>query len=69
LAIILEVDHGARQIAVPYSTIEGMTEEQMETYLRTYFERDDIHVHRNDDGSIAIAVGNAPSVWPEDEVP
>lgn len=26
-----------------------------------------VHVHENRDGSYAVAVGNEPNVWPEDE--
>lgn len=26
----------------------------------------DVHIHRNRDGSVAVALGRAPEVWPED---
>lgn len=53
-------------LAVPYSSIGGWSEEQIETSARTYLGRDDIHAHWNDDVSISIAVGDEPEVWPED---
>ena len=43
-------------------------EKSVETELRKLFETnaDEIHVHRNRDGSYAYAVGVAPGQWPED---
>lgn len=65
LAIIVELDNST-QLAVPYSTLSGMTEAQINTIARAYLERDDFWFHWNDDGSCAIAMGEEPDVWPED---
>lgn len=37
--------------------------------IKELFGRDlpDLHVHRNRDGSFAVATGIEPSTWPEDE--
>ena len=29
---------------------------------------DDLFIHRNDDGSWAVATGTEPNVWPEDDI-
>jgi hypothetical protein len=70
-AILLEID--GKQIAVSPATIEGLTETQINTALQNIatiggVELPPIFIHINDDGTVAIATGAEPEVWPEDEV-
>ncbi len=55
------------QMVVLRSAISGLTEEQIEAAILGYLGIP-AHVHWNDDGSIAIAFGTEPDVWPEDYV-
>tara|TARA_Y100000310_G_scaffold344956_1_gene460764 strand:+ start:11802 stop:12065 length:264 start_codon:yes stop_codon:yes gene_type:complete len=46
------------------------TESGIKDALRAKFsieQRDQIHVHKNRDGSFAFAIGREPKVWSEDE--
>ena len=67
IAIVVELDGGARSLAILYSALSGKTEEQINAIARTYLERDDFWCHWNRDGSIAIAMGQEPEMWPEDD--
>ena len=55
------------QVKITQAAIELATEGQLETALRTTLTRDDVHVHKNRDGTIALAIGQEPATWPEDE--
>ena len=65
--IILDSD--TFKVAIDTAAVTGITEAQVKVVLETAAKEElhDLHVHRNRDGSIAIAVGEAPKVWPEDE--
>lgn len=55
------------QVKITQAAIELATEGQIETTLRTTLTRDDVHVHKNRDGTVALAIGQEPATWPEDE--
>jgi len=55
------------QVKITQAAIELATEGQLETTLRTTLTRDDVHVHKNRDGTVALAIGQEPATWPEDE--
>ena len=63
----MEVVYDDVTYKIRHQVIESWTEEQMQNFARSYIGRDDIWVHRNDDDSIALAIGAEPEVWPEDE--
>jgi hypothetical protein len=47
------------------------TEEAMQTEFRSKFpshDRDEVHVHKNRDGTFVYVVGRRPRRWPEDWV-
>ena len=62
----IEVTLDGEEYSIRYQVIETWSEEQMQTFTRTYLDRDDIWVHKNDDGSVAVAIGLEPQPWPED---
>jgi hypothetical protein len=66
LALRIELESGA-QLAVLRSAVAGKTEAEIEAAILTYLGIR-VFVHWNDDGSLAVAVGGKPSVWPEDIV-
>lgn len=66
-AIILETDQVT--ITITRGTAEGLSAAAIEGAIRTAagaHPLPDIFAHVNRDGSIAIATGTEPSVWPED---
>jgi 2-phospho-L-lactate guanylyltransferase (CobY/MobA/RfbA family) len=65
IGLILELARGT-QIAVLQSQLASLTASQVQVLLRTTTDRTDIYVHRNRDGTIALAIGDEPAVWPED---
>jgi hypothetical protein len=65
-ALTIEWDGGSAQVLA--SAIEGRSEAEMNTMLRAGLGFEDAWVHRNDDGTIAVALGQEPAVWPEDKV-
>jgi len=69
-AIVFEYD--GRLLAVPYSTIENLTEAQIEGAIVSLatgqgIELPSVHIHWNDDGSVALAFGEEPAICPEDQ--
>jgi hypothetical protein len=66
LALLIVLQSGT-QLAVLRSAVAGKTEEEIEAAILAYLGIR-VFVHWNDDGSLAIAVGGEPAVWPEDIV-
>jgi hypothetical protein len=66
-AIIIE--WGEESAILTWGIIEHMPEHQITMALRTQMGRDDAWVHRNQDRTLAVAVGEEPTVWPEDAPP
>jgi hypothetical protein len=66
-AVVVEWEGGSA--VIQRAVIEHMQESQMTVALRTALGRDDAWIHRNDDGTIAVALGAEPAVWPEDYAP
>jgi hypothetical protein len=63
--IIIELS-GSTQIAVSQAQIDNLTAGEIQVALRTATGRVDIFMHRNRDGTVALAIGEEPAVWPED---
>lgn len=63
----IEMVLDGEEYSIKYQVIEAWTEEQMQAFARTYLDRDDIWVHRNDDDSVAVAIGDELDFWPEDD--
>jgi hypothetical protein len=64
-AIVIELTDDTR-IAITQDAADLATTDQIQTSLRTSVDRVDIFVHRNRDGTLALAVGEEPDRWPED---
>jgi len=65
--IVIELTDG-RAVKVLQSQLEQLTAEQVQVALRTVTGETALFVHRNLDGSVALAIGAEPEMWPEDEV-
>ena len=50
-----------KQAFITWATGRGFTPAQLQAL------RDHLHIHRNRDGTIALAAGQAPAIWPEDQ--
>ncbi|MHC4546744.1 MAG: hypothetical protein ACYTDW_20890 [Planctomycetota bacterium] len=60
---------GSAQITVSQAQIDNLAAGEIQVALRTIAGRVDIFVHRNQDGTVALAIGAEPETWPEDIVP
>ncbi len=71
-AIILTVDGHDLKLEhtdlVTYDTAKKVEDELSRQASVSAAEPPAIYVHVNRDGSLALATGSAPEVWPEDEV-
>jgi hypothetical protein len=63
--IIVELSDNT-QIAVSQAQIDSLTVGEIQVAIRTAAGRVDIFVHRNRDGTVALAIGEEPATWPED---
>jgi ribosomal protein L9 len=64
----IEIELADEVTEIKYKAYGSQTEEQIKAALEAIYGGpiDDLWVHLNDNGSIAIATGAEPSVWPED---
>ncbi len=63
--IIIELSDNT-QVAISQAQIDTLTAGEIQVALRTATGRVDIWVHRNQDGTVAVAIGEEPAAWPED---
>ena len=68
-ALVMEV--GGVRVQLDHNEVEGLATGRIKASLEQVCkdERADtlIFVHRNRDGTLAIATGEEPDIWPEDE--
>lgn len=65
-AVIVEID--GRKIELSQANAALMSEAAIKQAIVTTMAQDvPIHIHRNQDGSLAVAYGEEPRFWPEDE--
>lgn len=56
----------ARSKEVKARTLDDRQVNRMRAMMDEYEVYSDVHLHRNRSGSIAVALGECPDVWPED---
>ena len=64
-AIVIELTDD-RVISITQDAADLATDAQLQTSLRTTIDRADVFVHKNRNGTLAIAIGEEPDRWPED---
>lgn len=70
-AILIETGRGRYQLTVAdlltYDTARKIETELKRQASTTADSLPDVYVHVNRDGSLALATGQVPDIWPEDE--
>jgi len=70
-AVLIEVD--GKPIEITYSELSTYnTEKKIENRIdflasKSKVDLPEIFIHKNRDGSVAVATGQEPDIWPEDE--
>ena len=64
----LSVDLDGVTLSLSRAAALEMSEGEIETFIHDRGILTPVFVHRNRDGSFALAIGLEPDVWPEDEI-